>query len=464
MKTISILLLISISIISTLHSQIESEIDAFKIKDIYTETLENNRAYKWLGELCSHGHRQSGSHTANRAQDYLLSLMSTMKFDTLYTQECEVAFWDRGIMPEEVSILSADNRRISLDCIALGNSVGTDARTLSADVVEVHSLDEVDELGESLRSKIVFYNRPMDPTKIRTFSAYGGAVDQRVFGADRAAKYGAVAVLVRSMTTSHDDVPHTGVNIYNEGTNPIPAIAISTNSANLLSNTLKLNPKLKVELKADCKQMENRTSYNLIGEIKGSENPEDIILVGGHVDSWDVGTGAHDDGAGCAHSLDAIATLIAIGYKPKKTWRCVLFANEENGLKGGLKYAEISNNNEEYHLAAIESDAGGFTPRGFSFTATDSVYKELIANIEAFSDLLEPYGLSFNVGGAGADINPLKSQNGLLFGFRPDSQRYFDYHHTQEDTFDKVNMRELQLGVGAIASLVYLIDKYGLHP
>ena len=203
-------------------------------------------------------------------------------------------------------------------------------------------------------------------------------------------------------------------------------------------------------------------SYNVIGEIRGTEFPDEIILIGGHLDSWDIGQGAHDDGSGCVQAMEVLNTLKRLQYKPKRTIRCVLFMNEENGLGGALAYAQKSNEENEFHLAAIESDAGGFTPRGFSCDATAEVFNDKFKSFYAFSSLMEPYGISLSKGGGGADINPLKSQNGLLIGLRPDSQRYFDYHHTKIDTFEAINKRELELGAAAITSIVYLIDKYGL--
>ena len=262
-------------------------------------------------------------------------------------------------------------------------------------------------------------------------------------------------------TTRLDDIPHTGVTVYPEDGKQIPALAISTNDAELLSRLLKQET-VKVFIKSNCRKLEDALSYNVIGEIKGSEFPEEIILVGGHLDSWDVGSGAHDDGAGCVHAMDVLQLIKRLDYQPKRTIRCVLFMNEENGLAGGLTYAQASNEKGEFHLAAIESDAGGFTPRGFSCDAEDAVFTEKFKSVVEWLPLLEAYDLRFSKGGSGADIGPLKSQKGLLFGFRPDSQRYFDYHHSRIDNIEAVNKRELELGAASITSLVYLIDKYGL--
>ena len=264
------------------------------------------------------------------------------------------------------------------------------------------------------------------------------------------------------MTTAIDDNPHTGVTLYAEGGKQIPAVAISTKDADLLSTILRKQP-VELYIETHCKMVEtDKLSYNVVAEIKGRRNPKEIILVGGHLDSWDVGGGAHDDGAGCVHSMQVFQTLKNINYRPNRTLRCVLFMNEENGLGGGLTYAAVSDSLEEFHMVAIESDAGGFTPRGFSCDAQDEIFAGLFRQLTSWEDLLAPYHLSFNKGGSGADITPLKSQNGFLMGFRPDSQRYFDFHHTKNDRIQAVNERELKLGAAAITSMVYLLDKYGL--
>jgi hypothetical protein len=340
--------------------------------------------------------------------------------------------------------------------------VATPIEGMLATVIEVRSLDELEILGtEKIRGSIVFFNRPMDDTQIRTFSAYGGAVDQRVYGPSEAAKYGASAALVRSMTTSLDYVPHTGVTVYKDSTQRIPGLAISTLDANYLSAALEKGP-VQVFIKTSCETVGSRYAPNVIGELRGTEFPNEIILVGGHLDSWDVGQGAHDDGSGCMQSVEVLSILTSIGYKPKRTLRCVLFSNEENGLAGGKEYAFVSNEQKEFHLAAIESDAGGFSPRGFSFEADTSVFSMYYRKVSGWLPLLESYGLHFEMGGSGADISPLKSQKGLLVGLRPDSQRYFDFHHTATDNIEAVNKRELELGAAAMTSLVFLIDKYGL--
>jgi hypothetical protein len=301
----------------------------------------------------------------------------------------------------------------------------------------------------------------MDPKIINTFSAYSMAVDQRSKGAAAASKFGALGVIVRSMNLKQDDHPHTGGMSYGDLSEAqmIPAAAISTNSADYLSTTLKLNPSLKFYFKQNCKTMPDVLSHNVIGEIRGSEFPEEVIVVGGHLDSWDVGDGAHDDGAGCVQSMAVLEILNKIGYKPKRTIRVVLFMNEENGLRGGTQYAKVAKEKGEKHIFALESDSGGFTPRGFSIDASASHFNQIIK----WKPLFEPYFIhSFIQDGSGADIGPLKSDEMVLAGLRPDSQRYFDYHHAATDSFTAVNKRELEMGAAAMTALVYLYDSYGL--
>lgn len=431
--------------------------EAAAVKSFYDQALRDSRCYAWLEHLCYQvGHRLSGSVGAERAVAYTKSMLDTLGLDSVWLQPVMVPRWERGAA-ERVEIKA---HKLKLDALALGGSVAGDVR---AEVVEVLSWEQLESLGErQLRGKIVFYNRPMDPTRIRTFEAYGGAVDQRVHGASRAAKYGAVGVLVRSMGLRADDYPHTGTLRYDSAYTLIPAAAISTNSADRLSQLLKTEKKVVADLQLHCASYPDVLSYNVIGEIRGSEKPNDIILVGGHLDSWDVGHGAHDDGAGCVQSMEVLRIFRQMNYRPRHTIRCVLFMNEENGLRGGQEYANEANRKGEFHLLAIESDAGGFTPRGFGFDGDPAIADKFFASVEAHRELFEPYGLTLSKGGGGADISPLKSQKGLLSGYIPDSQRYFDYHHTAADTFDTVNRRELELGAASMAVLVYLADKFGL--
>ena len=440
----------------------EEDVDAFYIKKIFNEAFLNSSCYDWLSYLSDRiGGRLAGSPEAAAAVEYTFQMMDTLGMDSVWLQPCMVPHWVRGAK-EEVRIVNSKKGSFDLNGVALGNSVGSGPGGVAGEVVEVQSLDEVDELGrDALEGKIVFYNRPMDPTQVYTFNAYGSAVDQRVFGASRAGKYGAVGVVIRSMTNKLDDVPHTGSTVYEEDGGKIPVVAISTNDSEMLS-TLLADAPVELYMRTDCKILEDKPSYNVIGEITGSEFPDEIILVGGHLDSWDIGGGAHDDGAGCVHSLEVINILKNLGYQPQRTIRCVMFMNEENGLAGGRAYWAASDEAGEYHMAAIESDRGGFTPRGFSVDGDESIFNDRFSKLADWLPLLKPYGLEFSKGGSGADISGLKSQKGMLFGFLPDSQRYFDFHHTGADVLSAVNKRELEMGAAAMASLVYLLDKYGL--
>ncbi|MEM8524599.1 MAG: M28 family peptidase [Bacteroidota bacterium] len=437
--------------------------DAFFVRSIYDKALTEGQSYEWLTYLTTRiGGRLSGSPQAAAAVEYTRQMLDTMGMDRVYLQPCIVPHWERGEKEQLRIINSGAVGSMDLKTVALGNSTGTGEFGITAEVVEVKSLDEVDELGEvGVKGKIVFFNRPMDSKQINTFAAYGGAVGQRAYGPNRAAKYGAIGVIVRSMTTRLDDVPHTGTIVLIDGEPTVPALSISTNDAELLSRLLQ-KENIQVYMRNTSRMSSPKPSYNVIGEIKGSEFPDEIILVGGHLDSWDIGQGAHDDGAGCVQAMDVIQLLKRLNYKPKRTIRCVLFMNEENGQAGAIAYRDSSMNAKEFHLAAIESDRGGFTPRGFTCDGDASIFEQKFKKLAKWLPLLEPYGLQFEKGGSGADISRLKPQKGMLFGFKPDSQRYFDYHHTGIDNIETVNKRELEMGVAAMTSLVYLIDQYGL--
>lgn len=438
--------------------------DEVAIRKIYDEALGSGHAYKNLEYLTTQiGARLSGSANAAKAVEWTKKVMEDYGFDSVWLQPVMVPHWVRGA--KETAYMSASSpkaKSLNLNVCALGGSVGTGAKGILANVIEVKSLNELATLGEAaIKGKIVFFNRPMDPKLISTFMAYGGAGDQRRAGPSEAAKYGAVGVVVRSLASNVDEFPHTGSTTYKEGIAKIPAFAVATLHADWLSKALKEDANLKLFLQSNCETLADVPSFNVVGQIKGTEYPKEIIDVGGHLDSWDLAQGAHDDGTGCMQSIEVLRILKAMGYKPKRTVRAVMFMNEENGLRGGLKYAELAKANHENHIAAIESDAGGFTPRGFSLGGkTKPMVKTFI---QSWKPLLEPYGLT-NIGqpGGGADIGPLEPLGTVVIGFEPDSQRYFDYHHTPIDTFDKVSKRELELGAASMAALVYLLDQYGL--
>lgn len=438
--------------------------DEKQIKAIYDAALSQGKGYDWLNYLSNQiGGRLSGSVQAQLAVEYTKGQLDSLGLDRVWLQPVMVPKWVRGT-PEFAYIESAPGITNNLPVCALGGSVSTPPGGIKANVLEVQGIEELKTLGrEKIAGKIVFFNRPMDPTLINTFEAYSGCVGQRYSGASEAGKYGAVGVIVRSMNLRLDDFPHTGSMSY--GKTPIkdriPAAAISTNAAELLSTTLKLNPEIKFYFKQNCQQLEDVKSYNVIGEIRGSTYPNEFMVVGGHLDSWDLGDGSHDDGAGCVQSMEVLRLLKATGYAPRRTLRVVLFMNEENGLRGGNEYAKVAKNKNENHVFALESDAGGFTPRGFSFDCSDANFEQ----VQGWKSLFEPYLVHlFIKGGGGADIGPLKNDDMVLAGLRPDSQRYFDHHHAENDTFEHVNKRELQLGAATMTSLVYLFDKYGVVP
>jgi carboxypeptidase Q len=455
MKSLRILFLFFLSL--PVFSQ---SADDAAIKQIFDEALSNGKSYEMLHDLTINiGPRLSGSPGAAAAVEWSRHVMEQFGFDSVWLQPVMVPHWVRG-QQEVGSIISKKKGTVPVNVCALGGSIGTGPSGIAAGIVEVKSFDELKMLGiKGVQGKIVFFNRPMDPTKIDAFTAYGGAVDQRGGGAAQAVKYGAVAVLVRSMGLNQEEYPHTGGMRYATDGAKIPALAISTKHADALSKLLKEEKDLQFYMENHSVMLEDAPSFNVIGEMKGTEFPEQIIVVGGHLDSWDLAQGAHDDGAGCVQSIEVLRLFNAMGFKPKHTVRAVMFMNEENGLRGGLKYAELAEKNKEKHLVAIESDRGGFTPRGFTMTAP----KEVRDKIKSWKPLLEPYGLTdFDQEGGGADIGPLGRQDVPVMEYLPDSQRYFDYHHTREDTIDKVSKRELELGAASMAALVYLIDKYGL--
>ena len=435
--------------------------DEKTLRSLYDLALTESEAYENLRDLCKNiGSRLSGSEEADSAVVWGQNILTDLGLDTVYLQEITVPHWERG--RREKAYFYNEKGKNMLDVCALGGSVATGMNQfIKGEVIEVQSLDEVNALSDSvIRGKVIFYNRPMDPKKISTFSAYGSCVDQRYSGAIEAAKKGAIAVIVRSMNVRNDDFPHTGSMGYETGTDSIPAFAISTNGANYLSENIKSFKGLELSLKSYCKTFPDKISYNVIGELRGTKYPNEYITVGGHLDSWDLGEGAHDDGAGIVQSIEVLHLFKKIKIKPKHTIRVVLFMNEENGNRGGLSYAENASEKNEKHLMALESDRGGFSPRGFSVNGSQ---KQLNA-IKKWAHLFEPYGIhEYKMGFAGVDINPLKDDKICLIGLSPDSQRYFDHHHSDNDVFEEVNKRELELGAASMAAIMYLIDKYWLY-
>ena len=435
------------------------EIDSLKLREIYDFNLQQSNCYENLRSLCKDiGHRLSGSKSAQKAVEWAELLMKNSNLDTVYLQQITVPHWKRGDV-EKVYWKNINGETIDVNCTALGGSVGTNG-IVNGEVIEIKNWSQLEEFGKNkIKGKIVFFNRVMNPTYINTGMAYGSCVDQRHSGASRAVEYGAIGVLVRSMTLKFDNIPHTGSMSYADSTKKIPAVAISTVDAHNLSEALKNNELKYLFMELSCKQLDDTISYNVIGEIKGQEFPDEIVLVGGHLDSWDIGEGAHDDGAGVVQSLQVLETFKKLKFKPKRTLRCVMYMNEENGNSGGKHYASMVRKTGEKHLFALESDRGGFSPRGFSIDGT----KIQLEYLQSFEKLFKPYQLHvFSKGYSGVDIGPLKDGKLCLVGLIPDSQRYFDFHHSKADVFENVHKRELELGASAISSIVYLVDKYGL--
>jgi hypothetical protein len=422
-------------------------------RKIAVEITEHGKAYDDLVELTARGHRLSGSDGAARAVEWGKRKMESYGFDRVVLQPVQVPHWTRGDV--EQATVTSTPKPISLQVAALGNSVGTHKEGLEAGVVEVQSLEEVKKLGAAVRGKIVFYNRPMDPKRKNKFKAYGEAVDQRVAGASVAAKQGAVAVLVRSMSTLPDDsFPHTGMLMYEKDVEKIPAAALSIRSANALAALLKENPKLTVKLELSAAQHPLVPSFNVIGEITGRDLPHEYVLVGGHLDSWDLGTGAHDDGAGVAQSIEVARAFKALGIRPRRTVRVVLFMAEEFGSFGAAEYAKQVKEKGEKHYAAIESDSGGFAPTGFSVEGNE----EAVAAVKRWSPYLTPlHAGEIEKGGSGADIAALGPLGAIAIGFVPDSTHYFDFHHSALDRIDAVSKKDLHAGAAAIAVLTYLL-------
>jgi len=442
---------------SSAFSQTE---DSLWIRKIYDEVLLNGKSYQNLEELTSKiGHRLSGSPQAAKAVEWAAQKMKEAGADSVWLQEVWVPHWVRGVQ-EKGTIVQSNGARQDVPVCALGMSAPTPKDGISAGVIEVNSFDELKKLGEAkIKGKIVFYNCPFDQRHVNTFQAYGEAGKYRWAGPSEAARYGAVASIVRSLSSSDNDFPHTGSMRYNDSLPAIPCAAISTNGANLLSRILKADPGTKFYLKQSCQLLDSVLSYNVIGEMKGTDFPNEIIVAGGHLDSWDQGTGAHDDGAGIVQSIEIIRSLKSLSIKPKRTIRIVAFMNEENGLRGGKKYAQAAKEKNEHHIAALESDAGGFTPYGFSMAGS----KEERIKFLQWAPLFKPYNVwHFDYQHGGADISPLEEQGVPVMGLVVDSQRYFELHHANSDTFDKVNKRELQLGAAAMSALIYLLSFHGL--
>lgn len=440
----------------TAQSPVVQRYDADAEK-IVKEALGSNRSMENLTDLCTKvGNRISGSPQAARAVEWAKQKMEEYGFDNVHLEPVMVPHWVRGPVEEGYLVLPSGKKE-KLKITTLGGSIGTPPEGITAEVIEVKSFDELRKLGDKAKGKIIFFNRPMDRTLLSTFSAYGGAVDQRGGGAIMAAHAGGVAALVRSMTTRIDDSPHTGGMGYVDTVKKVPGVAISTRGAEHLSKLLARGTKVRIQLKLSAKTLPDKESSNVVGELRGTEKPDEVIVMGGHLDSWDIGQGAQDDGAGCVQSIEALRILKKLGMKPKRTIRAVMFMNEENGLRGGIAYAAKDRPGEK-HIAALESDEGGFTPRGFGIGDT-AAYKRM----SPWAPLLASFGADhIELGGGAADISPLAQKGVPLIALSVDTHRYFDMHHSENDNLGAVNERELALGAAAMAILTYVLAQEGM--
>lgn len=449
MKTIltTLFLIISITIFSNNDSSF--------VRKIFDEALENGQSHENLKVLCkSIGARISGSKQAEDAIKWGKHLLDSYNLDTVYLQEIQIPVWKRGTI-EKAWIENEHGKKLDLSILALGGSSSTNG-LLKGELLHVKNVEELKSLTkEKVTGKIVFFSETFDQKHINTFSAYGYCYPIRGDGPNEASKMGAKAVVIRSLATPTDNFPHTGVTEFEEGVSQIPCAAMSTENADELSEWLSKG-KTFLNLELDCKTLSPVKSYNVIAEIKGKDSQ--IITFGGHLDSWDVGEGAHDDGAGIMHCIEAIRILKKLNLQPQHTIRCVLFMNEENGNYGGETYARQAKENNEKHIVAIESDRGGFLPMGFDIEGTE----EQVSFVKQFEDILYPYDLlKIKKGHSGVDIGPLKKYYPEMYqiGLSINSQLYFNYHHSAADVFETVNKRELELGAASIASIVYLLDK-----
>jgi len=416
-----------------------------------------DRSHALLADLCRKApKRLAGSPGARDAVRWAERALSEAGCDRVWREQVEVPHWERGER-EELRLVGADAAALGappLNVTALGGSIGTPPEGIEGEVVVAFDFDELRALGGAIDGKVVLFARPMDPTLEDTFAAYGGAVDQRGRGAVEAARLGARAVLVRSMTTRADDFPHTGAMRYVDDVERIPAAGISTRAADWLVAEAAAGRRHRVRLWLDARWFEPAVGYNVLGELTGRETSDELVLVGGHLDAWDLASGAHDDGAGCVHAVEAVRLLTELGLRPRRTLRVCLFANEENGLRGGRAYA--AEHAGERHVAAIESDRGGFRPRGFTTNASAGHAARRM--LEDLAAPLADWGADrIETGGGGADIGPLEEHGVVLIGLKPDSARYFDFHHAANDHPDAVHPRELALGAAAVASLAFAL-------
>ena len=419
---------------------------------LVTSALSNTRAYETLSYLTDEiGPRPSGSANAARAVTWATAQFRAWGID-VRTEKVTVPHWVRG--EERARLVSHNDQKIVLT--ALGGSVATPPQGLTAEVIEVSSYDELKQLGTKVKGKIVYYNNPMDLELVKarhSFEAYSRAVIYRGSGASRAAEYGAVAAVIRSVASASLRTPHTGAMRYDAKQPKIPAAALTTEDAELVHRLLARGDRVRMHMVLTPKTLPDVESANVIAEIRGSEHPEQIVLIGGHLDSWDLGTGAIDDGSGVAMVMETLRLIKESGMRPKRTIRGVLFMNEENGLNGGRAYFAAHRN--EKHVAAIETDAGAAAPTGFTTTLKGDSLDTIVARSTAL-DRVGAHRFEY-AAQTGADTSFLIEAGVPGFGLVPDPLHYFDYHHSPADTLDKVDRGELAQDTAAIAALAWIL-------
>jgi carboxypeptidase Q len=460
MKKISLLFLLFPLIIKAQTP----DADSLFIHAMAVNILSSDASYNNLHYLTKNiGGRLSGSPQMYLAEQWGAKALQAAGADNVILQQCMVPHWIRGGKDKAFVLYKEGDKqqKYQLNVLALGNSDGSGPNGVTAALMRVNNFDELEARKDEVNGKIVFYNVPFDDTLVSPFAAYGKNVIYRGIGASRAAKYGAVGMLMRSMTNTPGNYPHTGSLRYIDSLKKVPAAAMGLDDVKKLDSLFDNNITVTASLFTYGKMLADTIAHNLIGQLKGREYPEQIITVGGHLDSWDAAEGANDDGTGIVQTIEVLRVLKALNYHPKHTIQFVLFANEENGTRGAKKYAEEARLKNEQHIFALESDAGGFTPRGFSFEADAEAWQKL----NSWKHLFTPYyGDRFETGEGGADIGYLKEAlQTPQAGLNPDPQRYFYIHHAATDVFENVDIREMKLGAINMAILIYLVDKYGLH-
>jgi carboxypeptidase Q len=401
----------------------------------------------WMAD--TYGHRLSGSAALESAIDWTLSVMREDGLEAVRREPVMVPRWVRG--EERARIVAPIDRELHL--LGLGGTVGTGKKALRAEVVVTPRLEDVKGLGAAAKGKIVLINQVMPPfDHEHQQTHYGTTVTSRSSGASEAARVGAAATLIRSVTARSLQSPHTGSLRYAEGVAKIPAAALSVEDAELLARLAARGP-VTVELSLGAKTLPDALSGNAIGELRGRELPEEVVVIGGHIDSWDVGDGSSDDGSGCLMAMEAVRLLLKAGLRPRRTIRVVLFTNEENGLRGGIAYHAA--HKAERHVAAIEADVGAGAPRGFGIAGADEA---AIKAVQAYAPLFTALGAdALEAGGGGADISPLTADGVLSLGLQPDVSGYFDLHHSAADTIDKIDPEHLERNAAALALMAYIL-------